>query len=201
MFDSCRGHHFTDTEPAGTATDCPSVKCGFNSHRVRQFMIVDTNLKFVRIHDHGYNKYMKTCFTCNQEKPCGSFYKRKSRSGALSSSCIECEKKYRKIHYKNNLSLYKKKARKNDRISIEKNFKSLTDYLKNNPCVDCGEKDVVVLQFDHVRTVKTYNISTMLHRKMSWERILAEIEKCEVRCANCHTRKTAKDFNWKKLQV
>jgi hypothetical protein len=59
----------------------------------------------------------------------------------------------------------------------------------------------MVLEFDHVRGVKVRNISEMVRGKFSWRRILEEIEKCEVRCANCHRRKTARDFKWFKIDI
>jgi hypothetical protein len=33
-----------------------------------------------------------------------------------------------------------------------------------------------------------------------WARVRAEIEKCDVRCVNCHRRKTARDFGWLKIR-
>jgi hypothetical protein len=53
-----------------------------------------------------------------------------------------------------------------------------------------------VLQFDHVRGVKLMAIAQMIPRGYSLVKVRAEIDKCEVRCANCHIRKTAKDFNY-----
>ncbi|MFL5733498.1 MAG: hypothetical protein ACJ78Q_09880 [Chloroflexia bacterium] len=50
----------------------------------------------------------------------------------------------------------------------------------------------MVLEFDHVSGEKKGNISELALRYGSWETILAEIAKCEVRCANCHRRITAK---------
>lgn len=70
------------------------------------------------------------------------------------------------------------------------------NYLQNNGCVDCGEKDPTVLDFDHVRGVKFKNISKMIQDNNSMKRIQEEIAKCEVRCANCHRRKTSKQFQW-----
>lgn len=67
--------------------------------------------------------------------------------------------------------------------------------LLESSCADCGEKDPVVLEFDHVRD-KDMNISLLLAGGYSLERIQKEIEKCIIRCANCHRRKTAKDQNW-----
>jgi hypothetical protein len=66
----------------------------------------------------------------------------------------------------------------------------LLDYFASHPCMDCGETDPVVLEFDHLRD-KRFNIGTAVTR-YGWEAILAEIEKCEVVCANCHRRRTAR---------
>jgi 5-methylcytosine-specific restriction endonuclease McrA len=60
-------------------------------------------------------------------------------------------------------------------------------------CVDCGETDAVVLDFDHLRD-KVNDVSSLVALRRPWEEVLEEIEKCEVRCANCHARKTAREL-------
>lgn len=67
--------------------------------------------------------------------------------------------------------------------------------------MDCGENDPIVLDFDHIdENDKSYSISDMLKQRFAWSKIELEIKKCEVRCANCHRRRTAKQFAWYKLQ-
>ena len=54
-------------------------------------------------------------------------------------------------------------------------------------CVDCGyNENPIALDFDHVRGEKHMGIAQAVSRCWSLEKILQEIEKCEVRCANCH---------------
>lgn len=49
-----------------------------------------------------------------------------------------------------------------------------------------------VLDFDHEDpSSKSGEIGRLATSGMPWERIVAEIEKCSVRCANCHRRRTA----------
>jgi hypothetical protein len=49
-----------------------------------------------------------------------------------------------------------------------------------------------VLEFDHLPDAdKRGDIGWLVNQLMSWEVARAEIEKCEVRCANCHRRRTA----------
>ena len=62
-------------------------------------------------------------------------------------------------------------------------------YLLDHPCVDCGEDDPIVLEFDHLRD-KRVNVSALANSAVPFDRVLAEIEKCEVVCANCHRRRT-----------
>ena len=69
-------------------------------------------------------------------------------------------------------------------------------YLKTHPCVDCKNPDPRVLDFDHQRD-KSFNIGKAISSgHVSWEVILKEIEKCEVRCANCHRIRHAIQNNW-----
>lgn len=54
-------------------------------------------------------------------------------------------------------------------------------------CTDCGYNDsAIALDFDHVNGEKEMGISKAVSRCWSLDRIFQEIEKCEVRCANCH---------------
>lgn len=68
-------------------------------------------------------------------------------------------------------------------------------YLEAHPCVDCGERDVAVLEFDHVEERRD-TVGELLARGATAERLKAEFARCEVRCANCHRRVTAKRADW-----
>lgn len=64
---------------------------------------------------------------------------------------------------------------------------------KNVPCADCGNKyPYYVMQFDH-QDNKFKNVSAMT--TYSKARLLSEISKCEVVCANCHAERTFKRRN------
>ncbi len=75
----------------------------------------------------------------------------------------------------------------------------VASYLDEHPCIDCGESDIVVLEFDHRNPdEKKFTIACCMHNGRCLATLIAEIEKCDVRCANCHRRKTANQFGfWK----
>ena len=66
----------------------------------------------------------------------------------------------------------------------------LIDFFRTRHCVDCGDDDPLVLEFDHLEN-KLFNISKGL-RDRSWQTVIDEIGKCDVVCANCHRRRTAR---------
>jgi hypothetical protein len=67
--------------------------------------------------------------------------------------------------------------------------KRLSEIKEASGCVDCGAKNHIILDFDHLHD-KKYNISRMIHDGFSWAAIKKEIAKCEVVCANCHRIRT-----------
>jgi hypothetical protein len=79
-----------------------------------------------------------------------------------------------------------KKNRKKNKKTIQE---FIVDYLKTHPCVDCGINDILVLEFDHVKG-KSENVSHLMRQGCSINRLKEEIDLCEVRCCNCHRRKT-----------
>lgn len=64
------------------------------------------------------------------------------------------------------------------------------EYFRAHPCSDCGETDPLVLEFDHLRD-KRFEVTNQFASR-NWQEILDEIAKCEVVCANCHRRRTAR---------
>lgn len=99
-------------------------------------------------------------------------------------------------HYKNNKEYYLLKARKRN-LKIRKIIRNyIFEYFNTHKCVDCSEEDPIVLEFDHIKD-KKFTISSV-GRDRTLVEVQKEIEKCEVRCANCHRRKTAKQFGWHK---
>jgi 5-methylcytosine-specific restriction endonuclease McrA len=70
-------------------------------------------------------------------------------------------------------------------------------HLVEAACTDCGLSDLAALEFDH-RQPKRNAVSVLIGRAASWSLIQAEIAKCDVVCANCHRRRTARDFQWRK---
>ena len=85
--------------------------------------------------------------------------------------------------------------RRKEKVVVARNF--VIEYLKSHPCENCGEKDIVVLIFDHLRDKKNM-ISTLTRKGYCVETIKAEIEKCRVLCANCHSRFTGIQQHWEK---
>jgi len=133
-----------------------------------------------------------TCARCGLAKPAEHFSIRCRETGERQAWCRACMTDYKRDWYLRNRDHQVARVRMNrDRTSRE-NQDRAWEYLGQHPCVDCGEPDPVVLQFDHLRD-KSRNVSTMLRSGFSWTAIQAEIDKCAVRCANCHRRKTARE--------
>lgn len=105
----------------------------------------------------------------------------------------EDQKTYARKHYLANREAYNERARAWEAKRKHENKLRVWKYLHEHPCVDCGESDPVVLEFDHVRGIKEDNVGSLMRKTTSWPRILSEIQKCDVRCANCHRRKTARE--------
>lgn len=135
----------------------------------------------------------KQCVTCSISKDLELF----SRKGSKHQSrCKECTRKYDKEYYQKNIDKRKQRKRETSRIIRTRNSQYIYEYLRCHPCVDCGISNPLVLEFDHVSGDKLYNISEM--SSLSLTKIIDEINKCLVRCANCHRIKTAIQLGWYK---
>lgn len=140
---------------------------------------------------------LRRCSRCGEMKALPDFPFRDIRAGQRAYYCRPCQAAYRRAHYARNKSDYIGRAMNEARLKKQDVLLLLHDYLRAHPCVDCGEADLAVLEFDHLDPdAKTMAIGAMIGRR-SWKKIVAEIEKCVVRCANCHRKRTAAQRAWK----
>lgn len=120
---------------------------------------------------------MKRCCTCKHSKELFEFNKNQDR-------CRECSK----IWYRNNSVVHKKNVTKSRKERVAFN-RAIIRSLKDFPCVDCGIKyPYYVMDFDHKRGIKLAHLSSLAANSI--EKILEEIAKCDLVCANCHRIRT-----------
>ena len=110
--------------------------------------------------------------------------------GQYDNYCKPCRAEYHHEHYLNNRDRYIEQARRRRTALAHERYAFLIEFFKSNPCADCGESDPMVLEFDHLGD-KLFNIAQGV-RDRGWQVFLDEIAKCDVVCANCHRRRTAK---------
>lgn len=117
------------------------------------------------------------CTKCNNDLPKESFN--------LNTRCLWCKicrSRYDKQYYKDRKDkLYTQKV---NRIY---NIREIVSKLKAQ-CSKCKENHPGCLVFHHIdKSQKEFTISDATKNGWSLKRILKEIEKCDILCANCHS--------------
>lgn len=140
----------------------------------------------------------KQCCTCHEVLPVSEFNKRRKAKDGLQSRCRACSREW----YLENRVEHGRTTRIRSKRIRDVLADRLIDYLLCHPCVDCGERDIRCLEFDHRdRSSKVSEVTAMIANQKSWDLIEAEIKKCDVRCANCHRRRTAAQFNTRRHRI
>ena len=128
------------------------------------------------------------CTKCGLEKDIEQFPLRNQYTQRRQSYCVDCRSAMGKDWYERNRDYQIENANKL-RVEYRQALREyVLAYLSTHPCTACGESDPTVLEFHHVRGEKLNDVSVLIGRGSSLEKLKAEIEKCDVYCANCHRR-------------
>jgi len=92
-----------------------------------------------------------------------------------------------KKYYATNSFYYKERS-----ASLKKDLREkITSIKEGSPCFDCGiSYPYYVMQFDHTSDDKEFNIGSAVILGIGEQRLLEEIAKCDLVCANCHCQRT-----------
>lgn len=139
---------------------------------------------------------MRRCCMCRIEKPEMEFAFRSLATGKRQDHCRACHAAYRRQHYLDNRALYIAREVARMKGYRLENRMRISEYLSTHPCTDCGANDPLFLEFDHRdRDDKRSEVARLATTK-PWKTVAAEIAKCDVRCGNCHRRRTSQQFGW-----
>ena len=118
---------------------------------------------------------MKKCTKCGASKSLDEYGFRTIKSVRYTrNECKPCRVEVRK------------------KIRLERREEFLV-YKKTLSCVNCGHSDYRVLDFHHANDDKDKGVSELVQQGYSMEKIMAEVSKCEVLCANCHRVEHSED--------
>lgn len=127
----------------------------------------------------------KVCTKCTKEKPLDQFSWKNRKVGRRASECKECHRVMRNKYYKGKTDKEKLQI-----LGRKKEIKEWLNNLKSElTCNRCPENHISTLQFHHKDPgKKEISIANVVRNGWRKERILEEIRKCEVLCANCHAK-------------
>ena len=133
----------------------------------------------------------KTCTSCKQSKPLAEYTVRRASRDGLATICRECNRLKARRYYAKNREYHVRVIMARKAVQRSLALEAVGTYLLANPCVDCGEGDVRVLDFDHRENCdKSADVMRLAQNGYSVARVMVEIAKCEVRCRNCHAKVT-----------
>ena len=145
-------------------------------YKPRVRVISPTGARLTALFEQG----LKECSVCKSVQELQHFSKRPTGKSynAYDNYCITCRKQAKKDwHLQRNTEV--------------RNF--LYQHRVTNGCVDCGEKDPRILEFDHLRDKKFNLGKAHIMKGITLTEVKDEVRKCVVRCSNCHRRKTHKE--------
>lgn len=127
---------------------------------------------------------IKICNTCTVEKSISEFRKDSTTTDGRRGECKGCSRLYHKSRY---VELYGDKARARNRERYQLFSERITQIKAQKGCYYCIETEPVCLEFHHLDpSQKDFVLSGGATR--SWNKIVAEIDKCIVLCSNCHKK-------------
>ena len=140
------------------------------------------------------------CTICRSRRENSEFNRKSASPHGLQNVCRDCNRAQARDYYARNreahVRIIMQRKTEQRRVAIG----VVADHLLTHACVDCGEDDVRVLDFDHrVGAGKEADVMRLVQHGYSLSRIMAEIAKCDVRCRNCHAKVTYERMgdNWR----
>jgi len=114
--------------------------------------------------------------------------------------CLTCNKSFTPNvsfrRYCSDLCKHNSPSKKITDKAYQQSRRDIINKIKmDKGCSVCGyNAHPAALDFNHVRGIKEFNVSQ--DPKVALARLLAEIDKCEVLCANCHRVHTYENRHW-----
>lgn len=135
---------------------------------------------------------MKRCHRCGETKPLGDFHVNRLRLDGVQTYCKPCRSD---LDHQRYVRRHAAAPRRQSGRQL-RTREWLIDLKTGRACTDCGRTyPPAAMQWDHLPgRVKLGDVSALC--TLSRELILAEIEKCELVCVNCHTMRTALRAGW-----
>ena len=122
------------------------------------------------------------CKKCKIDKEESEFVFKNKKLNIRHCVCKECQKVYKKTYYHENKESHIKRNEK----TLKKIDSYILDYKLQHPCILCGENAPECLDFHHIKN-KVAEVGK-LRKKGSFSKVVEEIKKCVVLCANCHRK-------------